>query len=309
MLVSAMSVLKRRSNRFTSDSQKFIPGALEIVNLGKLLHNWKEIVGIELYDKVWPDRCFRKNITVVVRDHQWLATFSFFKHLVLKKINEVLPALGTKKIIAKVGKIPDAIHFKFDNTPKNWPDWQNESDLKISNVSPELSEIMSRCRKKLNARLKGLISSGYFICSNCNSNIVTFDGDVCAVCQFRDHQHELYKLRIHLSDEPWILYDEIKSEHANLNVEEFESVKLLLLQDTLIYIEQLGGLLTDFYDEKINAEMRSEMVRALVLTTGKMPHKIHLNKLPEEDYLFDTWCKYLALYDEHLKKIQMRAKL
>lgn len=297
MLVNAISVLKRRSSRHSNSyqRQKFVPGANEIVNLGKLFYRWEEIVGAELYSKVWPERCFRKSITLVVKDHQWLNTLTFFKQLIIKKISDFFPELKVKKIIAKVGKMPDTSKFNIKQPTKDWPDWNNESDMHFpSEISEELSELMARCRKKLNARVKGLKESGYFICNKCSSNIVYKEGDVCAVCQFKDRLKQLYKIRNILTEEPWIHYSELRLDFHDLSVAEFESIKLLLLQDTMSYIEQMGNLLIDSYNKDLDAEMRSEMVRAVVLITGETPDKIDLNEMDNKLYMSDSWKIYLA---------------
>ena len=305
MLVSAMSLLKRRSSNSNSfQTDKFLPGAQEIVNLGKLFYRWEEIVGAELYNKVWPERCFRKTITLVVKDHQWLNTLTFFKKLILKNLSGIFPELDVKKIIAKVGKMPDTSKFNIKQPTNDWPDWNCESDMVFSNeLSQELLEVMARCRKKLNARVKGLKQSGYFICNKCSSNIVYKDGDVCAICQFKDRQKELYKLRNILTDEPWTHFPDIKSDFINLSITEFESVKLLLLQDTMSYVDQLGDILTDTYSSDIDSEMRSEMVRGVVLITGETPDKIDLNEMNDNLYLSDKWKDYLSIKNSK-EKIQ-----
>lgn len=302
MLVSAMSSLRRQNSKASTNSNqadKFVLGASELVKLGQLIHHWKEIVGPEFSTKVWPERLFQSKLTLIVKNHQWLNTLTFCKAGILTNITNFLPNLKVVKIIGRVGTIPAVSKLKMIDDEVSWPDWQLEDDIDLPMLSDaDLLETVQRCRKKLNARVKGLKESGLYMCPTCSGNMVSASNKSCAVCLYKKRIKELTTLRNTMSKEPWTTYTEAKKVDDKLTAIEFESMKSSLLIDAMQFVEQLGRQQSDLIEQKnpeLEAEMRTEMVRAIVLATGVTPDTIDFDDLDKKCILSDSWYKFLRI--------------
>ena len=299
LLIGAMSHLRRQNSKATMNSNqipKFVLGATEMVRLGQLTHHWEEIVGADLSSHIWPARFFKAKLTLVVRTHQWLNTLTFCKEAIKTNITKYLPGIEVVKIMGRVGEIPAISKLSLLNESVTWPDWKLEADIDLPMLTDEeLLEGIQRCRKKLKARVKGLLQSGYFLCPKCSSNMVSEGNKNCAVCLYRKRISELSSVRKMISNEPWITYFDVNKIDKKLTSLEFDAMKSSLLEDSMMFIDQLAQQQPNPIDKELDAEMRVEMVRAIALVTGVTADKIDFDELDEKFILCDSWYKYLRI--------------
>lgn len=286
-----------RSAKTTESYSQSILGAKEMLFLGRIVNCWRDIVGPDVAKHTLPVRLIRGNFQIVCSDSQWMQTFHFVKESVKEKMGRMFPEAQIKNIYSRVGVIPEGV---LPAEVIAWPDWEKEPVPGVSGneTSDELAEIITRCRRKMAARKKGILSEGRFLCPQCQANITFRSGEICSVCVFHAREQELIKARTLLSDTPWLTYGELRELIETISEEEYH----LLIEELMWESKQrVDFLLAEFVsapDKKSWAELRREMIRYIVLQTGWMPFGVNLDDPAFQKVLEPRWLEVLKKPDE-----------
>jgi hypothetical protein len=120
-------------------------------------------------------------------------------------------------------------------------------------------------------------------------------GAICAVCIHNDSKETLIKTRSLLIDQPWMQFDEVKNIYPELRKVEFDLIKTELLDDCLDSVEICALQISTSFDSKIAAEMKMEMVKAIVLDSGCSPAEVDFDNLEEKQILDHRWVEFLKI--------------
>ncbi len=295
-LVKALTQIREKSyKQGDSGSQtRFILSGKEMVVLGKLVHSWREIAGIQLASKTCPTRLYQGRLTLAVSDSQWMQTLVFLKHELLKKLQKKFPEMNIKDIQGRVGKLPEELSLLPDYI--NWPDWTKEEDIKLPEIADtDLLKKINSCQKKLSARVKGLKEQGFMMCQKCSANMTKLPDGICAVCIHNDSKETLIKTRSMVLDQPWINFDEAKRFLPDLRKVEFDLIKTELLDDCLDQIEIYALQISAAFDAKTASEMKKEIVKAVVLDAGCSPAEVDPDNLTDSQILDIRWLEFLKI--------------
>lgn len=293
-LVKALSGLREKNHRASEDKGRYSLTAREMVVLGRLINGWKDVVGLQLAKKTCPTRLIKGKLYLAVSDSQWMQTLLFLKEKIISKLTQLFPDITISEIIGKPGKIPEEVAELVKNA--EWPDWQEEEAGGIEGADPELEKLLVRCRQKLNARLKGLEDRGFVLCSECKAAVTDSVDTICAMCKFNNRLDGLIQVRSLLKDMPWLPLEELNEFDSALNLGEYLSIRIGLLEESLATIDEMAAeLYVDFTQNNFH-KIKNEMVRAVMLHTGKMPDEVDIFNLPAEDMPRKNWEEILTIY-------------
>ena len=292
-LVKALTGLREKNRRATEDRNKFILGAREMLVLGRLVNAWKDVVGLQLAHKTCPIRLIRGCLYLAVADSQWMQTLVFLKGAIIEKLNQLFPGVKIVEIIGRPGEIPEGVEELLADA--DWPDWQQESAHLIPTDDAELGELLERCQRKLDARLRGLRKKGFELCHKCEATVTDSPNGICAVCVFAGRENDRAQVRSLIKEMPWLTLEELHEFDPQLDSIELSAIKLELLEDNLAFIRELAMEQTGEFNEESFRQMKKEMVRAVMLYTGCMPDEVDLDQLHPEQIPDHDWLSYLSL--------------
>lgn len=296
-LIRAVAGLRKASLQGAGEAESDYKNNLvakDLVILGKLINAWRDVVGVQLASKTCPTKLFKGKLYLIVSDSQWMQTLLFIKGEIVEKLKERFPDIKIDEIIGRIGKIPSA--FTEMVKEASWPDWKEEEVTEKFGVKdPELAKSIDICQQKLSARLKGLESKGYRLCSMCRANVTRSSDGICAMCLFDNRSNIRMKARSIMAETPWLSYNEVCEFQSELTQIEYEGIKNELLNESLRLIKELAAELVADFDEDSATMIRKEMVRAITLFTGETPDKIDLSSLKENQVLDKNWTEYLSL--------------
>lgn len=294
-LVKALSGIREKNYQAAGEKGRYVLTAREMVVLGRLISSWKEVVGLQLAHKTCPFRLIKGKLYLTVADSQWLQTLVFLKDRIITKLAELFPDIKISDIIGRAGRIPeDAEKIVKD---AEWPDWKNESipEFQTEIVDADLLVQMQRCRKKLQARLKGLEQRGMSLCPACRAVAISSEKQKCAQCEFNERNESRKQIRHMLFEMPWLTFEELREFDSQINSGEYLGLKIELLDECLGSIrEKAAELSVDFSEEDFKM-MKKEMARALMLHTGRLPYQIDIFNISEKEMPDPMWHKYLSL--------------
>ena len=293
-LVKALSGLRETNCRASEEKQRYFLTAREMLVLGKLINSWKNVVGLQLAHKTCPTRLINGRLYLAVADSQWMQTLVFLKPKIIEKLKEIFPDIKITDILGKPGAIPPEVEKIVKNA--EWPDWHCEDHIEMPGIKDEsLLEQLDICRKKLNARLKGLESRGYKLCLLCKASVTQSEEGVCAVCQYNSREEERIQVETIIADMPWLTHEELLGFDPNFTLVEYEAIRARLLDDCLRIIDDLAADIAVFFDENNFKCMKKEMIRAMMLFTGSMPDQVDLYSLSADEFPDRNWLEYLAI--------------
>lgn len=293
-LVKALSGLRETNHRASEQKQRYLLTARDMVILGRLINSWKDVVGLQLAAKTCPTRLIRGKLYLTVADSQWMQTLVFLKVRIIEKLSELFPDMKINDVVGRPGVIPPEVEKLVREA--TWPDWQSEEALPLASVKdPELADQLSRCQRKLDARLRGLEERGYQLCLLCRAAVTRSKEGICAMCLYNNREDKLMHTRSVISEMPWLNLDEVREIDPDLGPIEFEAIRNCLLDDSLVLISELGADLAIDYDEQSFKRMKKEMVRAMMLFTGCMPDEVDFEHLRVEDMPDRQWIDFLAV--------------
>lgn len=296
-LIKAIASMRKACFKESGESEsdyKHILAAKDLVTLGNLINSWRDVVGLQLAAKTCPLKLFKGKLYLTVSDSQWMQTLLFLKSGIIQKLGQKFPELKITEVIGKIGKIPPAVERMVKDAA--WPDWKEEEIIKKFGVSdPELAKSIDICQQKLSARLKGLQQKGYSLCKVCRANVTRSEDGVCAMCVYNHRNDIRMKSCSLLAEMPWLTFDEVKENQSELTLVEYESIKNDLLNDTIKHVAELASDLKADYDEDTAVMMRKEMVRGIVLFSGKSPEKIVLENIDPKLLPEKEWLNYLNI--------------
>ncbi|OIP27224.1 hypothetical protein AUK22_05820 [bacterium CG2_30_54_10] len=288
---------KQHANRDqNSNSGNWLPedvSACDMVALGRLAYSWEQIAGRDLRRFVYPSRLARGKLTVICADSQWFQTLTYLKPSIHANLRRLFPDLQISSIDGRLGTIPVAVQRE---PVEVWPDWNQEGTIDLPDIgNPDLTNTIQTCRKKLQARLKGLTTKGYHLCGKCGFNLIPSGVEACSICTFKAREQDLAKTRSLLNETPWISFDEVKKLVAGLAQLEFDAIRSELLGEALNRIRIFGADLKESFNLGDYLKMRYEMFRAVIFQTGIMPNLVDLDDSSGKFLLDPSWKEFLAL--------------
>lgn len=292
-LFKALSGLREKNHKASSDKSRYFLGAREMLVLGRLVNSWKDVVGLQLAHKTCPTRLIRGCLYLAVSDSQWMQTLQFLKGAIIDKLNQLFPDMKISDIIGRPGEIPAVVEEML--AAADWPDWQQETARSLPTDDPELADMLERCQRKLDARLRGLRQRGFELCRRCEATVTDSSDGICAVCVFAAREKDRAEVRSLVKEMPWLTLEELHEFDSRLDVIELSALQLGLLEDTLAYIRELAMEQTAESNEESLQLMKKEMVRAVMLYTGCMPDEVDLDNLLSEQIPDPDWSSYLSL--------------
>lgn len=296
-LVKVLSNIREKNYQSSSDQQRFTLTAREMLVLGRLKSSWKDIVGVQLAHKTCPSRLLRGKLYLLVADSQWLQTLVFIKGKIIEKLQQRFPDLKIVDLIGKPGRIPDEVEELVKEC--EWPDWQEFAPLPLNReLDSELALQINRCRQKMLARNTGLKKKGLRACRRCQAGLTSSADQICALCVSAERSELLKPVKELLKDMPWLAYDEIVNFQQSVKSYEYEAIKADLLCECHEMIKEYGMQLKEFFDEEIFAQMKKEMVRAVMLHCRCMPDQVDLYNLRPEQAFAQQWHELLNLKKE-----------
>jgi len=294
-LVKAISALREKNYQAAGDKGRYVLTAREMVVLGRLISTWKDVVGLQLAHKTCPFRLIKGKLYLTVADSQWLQTLVFLKDRIITRLAQLFPDFKITDIIGRAGKIPEEAEKIVKDA--EWPDWQTESipEFLCGGIDDALLVQMQRCRKKLQARLKGLNQRGLTLCPVCEAVAISMEKKICAQCEFNARLDSRCQIRSMLFEMPWLTLDELHEYDSKISSGEFIGLKIELLEECLENVrEKSAELSVDFSEDGFNA-MKKEMTRALMLHTGKLPYQVDIYNVSDDEQPDPMWRKYLTL--------------
>lgn len=296
-MVKVLSKLREKNFQAAPAGQRYVLTGKDMLMLGKLISSWKDIVGIQLAHKTCPSRVIRGKLYLTVCDSQWLQTLIFIKPRILAKLGLRFPEFRISDIIGRPGKIPPEVEKLVKEA--EWPDWEKFDDIDLPVVvDQKLTETISRCRKKLAARVEGLKERGFHLCQGCGTSMTVSEDGVCAMCNFNSRAEILTKVRSLLREMPWLSHEEILAYECDIKHYEFEAIQSDLLNECIELVDEYFLQLSEKFFEDLFCLMKKEMIRAIMFHTGCMPDQIDLYHLEKEQLLVPDWVKYLAIKSE-----------
>lgn len=293
-LVKALSGLRETNHRASEQKQRFVLTAREMVVLGKLISAWKNVVGLQLAAKTCPIRLIKNKLYLTVADSQWMQTLVFLKVRIIEKLNEIFPDMKITDVIGKPGIIPPEVEKLVKEL--EWPDWQAEKPVPmVENKDAELAEQLTRCQRKLDARLRGLEEKGYKLCLLCRAAVTRSKEGICAICLYNSREDKRMHTRAMIAEMPWLCLAEVQEFDAELGAVEYDAIRNALLDDSLGLISELATELALDYDENGYKRMKKEMVRAMMLFTGCMPDEVDFDHLRADEMPDQQWIDFLAI--------------
>lgn len=296
-LVKVLSNLREQNHKASSDGQRFVLTGRDMLMLGRLISAWKDIVGIQLAHKTCPARVVRGKLYLTVSDSQWLQTLTFIKPKILEKLGKRFPQFRISDIVGRPGKIPPEVEKMVKEA--EWPEWETLQDMPLpENLDPELAETISRCRKKLAARVEGLKDRGFNLCVCCRASMTSSEEGICAMCHFESRSEILMRVRSLLNEMPWLGFDEVLECECDIKNYEFDAIQTELLDESIEMVHEYSLQLSEKYSEDLFCLMKKEMIRAIMFHTGCMPDQVDLFHLEKNQLLVPDWLEYLAFKPE-----------
>lgn len=295
-LVKALNSIRDQKRRADYNRNTVNLTGKETLVLGRLIYGWKNIVGLQLASKTCPVRFFRGKLFLAVADSQWLQTLTFLRTKIIEKLNEHYPDLRITQVIGRPGTIPPEVKKMVEEA--DWPAWQDEEAYAPPGCDPELSEIVSRCYQKAAAKRKGLEKRGYLLCENCNAAVTKSPDAVCAVCLFNKNREAFMMVKRLVKEMPWLTTDEVNQMDQDTSSGQLIAIRSLLFQETTEIIDILAERLESEKNMELVAEMKKEIVRAIMLDSGCMPDEVDLHNLTKEQIVDRRWVQYIELAEE-----------
>lgn len=293
-LAKVLNNIRERNFQAAPERLRFTLTAREMMILGRLRSNWKDVVGIQMAHKTCPQRLIKGRLFLSVSDSQWLQTLVFIKPRILEKLQETFPELKINDIVGRPGEIPS--EFAELVKEAEWPEWQEIADIDLpEKLDNELVNSISRCRKKLSARIQGLKERGFQPCRVCQSGLTDSENQICAFCLSQQRKTELKPVVDLLYEMPWLDYEEILGFFSDLRSYEYEKIKADQIAASLELINDTALLFKEMFDKKLLVKIKKEMVRAIVLQTGCMPDQIDLYHLKPGQQLHESWSELLIM--------------
>jgi hypothetical protein len=192
---------------------------------------WKDITG-DVFLKSMPIYIKGESLHVLVDSSVILQHMNMSKKKYLEKIDEILKAPYIKDIVFKVGNIPLAEYFNYDEEGEIC---EREVELSseeyriieknIENI--EDNEIRERLRSlKIESlkREKFLLENDYRYCSECGT-LNKNPGNLCTICQNKHHvEREDFLLGL-FNENPYTSFENSKKLINGLSREEYEKCK------------------------------------------------------------------------------------
>ncbi|HNV71200.1 MAG TPA: DUF721 domain-containing protein, partial [Candidatus Ozemobacteraceae bacterium] len=269
----------------------------DLVQFGKILGHWQELVGPDVSEHAWPVQLMHGRLALVCSDSQWLHHLRFLKNDILQNVKQRFPGIPLQEIYGKVGSIP-AHAPKQPEMP--WPTWEQEPEPELpEQVSPELRERISRCARKSEARLKGFLEHGFKVCPACRSAVIPDQSTHCGVCLFRQRDTLHRRVRVLLSDQPWYSFEQVHSEIPESSHEEYDIIRRELILEARDRITILGQSWVETADREVRAELEREIIRELMLASQIAPNQISLSDPSIMPLLDPEWITWLnTRFDE-----------
>ncbi|NLM16373.1 MAG: DUF721 domain-containing protein [Candidatus Riflebacteria bacterium] len=298
-LMSSLKKIREDESKNSGGSKSFNLTPSEIISLGRLINTWPSIVGGALGKNTCPYRLFRNTLYITVSDSQWMQTLLFYREEIIKKTSAFFSDFKISRISAKIGPIPEE-YSSMIKKKESWPDWRKEEkiDLRDTGVE-ELNQTLERCRQKMNARVKGLETSGYRLCKICRGSVTRSADRVCAICLFTASQDRreqtLLRIKSEIAEVPWISKQELLSIDPELTDTEYETLKSSLLTNSLSYVRELAEDLAEGYEPAAFEAMKAEMARALILYKNMMPDEADAAMRDPANYPDSNWSEWLGI--------------
>lgn len=296
-LVKALNSIRDQKRRADHTQSTVNLTGKETLVLGRLIYGWKDIVGLQLASKTCPVRFFRGKLFLAVADSQWLQTLTFLRTKIIDKLNEHYPDLHITEVIGRPGTIPAEVKKLVEEA--EWPDWNEEEGfVPPEHCDSELSEVVSRCYQKASAKLKGLEKRGYVLCQSCNAAVTKSADAICAVCLFNKNRENFMMVKRLIKEMPWLTVDEVNQMEYSISSGELTAIRSLLFQETTEIIDIVAERLESEKNSELAAEMKKEIVRAIMLDSGCMPDEVDLHNLRKEQIVDMRWVQYIELAEE-----------
>jgi len=300
----------------------------DVMRLGKLMHQWAEIVGEQFGKQTAPTKVSGGTLFVECSTNQWMQTLMFARDALLEKIRASVPEAGIKRIEMRLAR---ERHTTWD-APRPirpaWPDWRQQTgraDLPHNPLTAQIDET----RAKMKAREEGLRREGAALCPGCRAVVVKQEGQLCAVCRYQ-HSFErerilrrlvqdnvtipdaeaarlvpgatvfevrkvrtelrTTRLRQLLVDNPWFNNDELRKLVSQATADECDQMRREVRQQGELEIESLlKSLDADEPDEEVCAAARAEICRAMMLHYGVTPDRLDMSSAVWYEKLPRAW--------------------
>ena len=291
-MVRALSGLKRAAGQSgkpseSPDVRSYGPDSRELYNLGKLIYRWTDIAGASLADHTWPERLVQGRLKIVCSDSQWFQTLTFLRGGLFQNIDRIFPELKLKEIRGAVGRIPK---LRRPEQPSQWPDWRGETDFELpKGVSSELSQAISRTRKKLLARFRAMVAEGWKPCVECKTVLVHSSLETCSACYSRKRSRLLTSLRLLLNESPWLSFEEVEKHIDQVVFREYDAVKSDLLHEACQRIELLLAQTDEIMCSDLATAVIDEMTRVASLKAGLSPDRIDFQSPEVASLMSPEW--------------------
>jgi hypothetical protein len=291
MVVDTLNLIREQNRRGQSKqpfqpgtSPAFLMGGRDILFLGRLMRDWKTIVGPDLAKHSIPHRYIKGSLTLLISDSSWLHTFTFLRESIREKLLRLFPDQPIGQLRGMVGVIPAGLEAK---TPESWPDWQESAFdaadtmvvTKDAQVSADLGKTLIECARKMAARLAGLKKAGHHLCVSCGAKLVPQSGQTCSVCLFRRHQLDVYQARVLLNESPWLTVEQLANEGVTISALEYQLIREELFFEAISRVDELLSELNDLPAADAITDIRLEMIRVLLLKTAGHPNDVSPEQL------------------------------
>lgn len=289
------NMLRRKPAGEVSPDADQWQSAREVLELGRVMNRWPEIVGPALHQHCYPARLWQGNLQVVCADSQWMQTFQFYRGLVREKIAELFPGTPVRRVFSRVGNIPAGILPAIEEP---WPDWQAQTGIEPDpNLPSPTGMVIDECRKKLSARRQGLEARGYRLCDRCRANMVAQGTSSCSVCLFRHQQELRSQVRELLFDLPWLGREAIQERIPEASAVMIDEAREELLAESHLRLEEGSDAFEQGDAHLTQVDFSWEVLRYLILKTGFPPQEIDFEEPFFQGFLPPKCLKW-ALFEE-----------
>ena len=293
--------LRRNMSRQKSDGEvipdpEHLQVARNILELGRLMNRWQDIVGPALFPHTYPARLMHGNLQVVCADSQWLQTFQFYRELVREKVAQLFPGTPVRRIYSRIGTIPAEI-LPPQEAP--WPDWHDQPAPPLpesESVSAETGSLIDECRKKLMARRQGLEARGFGLCRQCRANMVPPGATTCSVCLHRHQQMIRHRVRELVFDLPWLGVTALMERIPESTEVMIHEAREELTTESRRRLEEGSDAFEQGDSDVSRVDFTWEIMRYLIFKTGLPPHEIDFDEPFFQGFLPEKCVKW-ALID------------
>ncbi len=292
-MVEAMNALRDQMRRHAAPEKRDQVQPMfgrDLVQFGKILGHWQELVGPDVSEHAWPIQLIHGKLALVCSDSQWLHHLRFLKNDILQNVKQKFPGIPLQEIYGKVGPLPPHPQKK---TEEPWPTWEQEPEPELpADVPADWRATIARCVRKSEARVKGLLGHGFKKCPVCQISIISSDSQQCGVCIYREREAVQRRIRVTLSDQPWFSFEQVAAEVAEAVHDEYDIIRRELIMETRARIALLGPSWVETGDREVKAELEREIIREIMLASQITPDRISLSDpsiLPLLDPEWITW--------------------